>query len=104
MRLLHLADVHLDRPFVGMEIDAARARRRELRTTFEKCLALARKQDVQVITIGGDLWEDEHRKHPSVSSTSTGATVRLKLRADAAGAHEAPAHWRCLLRCSVDTL
>ena len=60
MRLLHLADVHLDRPFVGLPIDDARARRRELRATFERCLALARERGADLITVGGDLWEHEH--------------------------------------------
>lgn len=60
LRLLHLADVHLDRPFVGMDIESARERRRELRNAFDRCLALARDNAVDLITVGGDLWEDEH--------------------------------------------
>src|SRR4051812_33974185 len=60
MRIMHIADVHLDRPFVGMEVEAARARRAGLRTTFDRCLELARSHDVDLVTIGGDLWEDEH--------------------------------------------
>lgn len=60
MRVLHLADVHLDRPFIGMELEAARERRARLRQAFDRCLGLARKCDVDAITIGGDLWEDEH--------------------------------------------
>jgi DNA repair protein SbcD/Mre11 len=60
MRILHLADVHLDRPFVGLPLEPARARRRELREAFDRCLALARERHADVVTIGGDLWEDEH--------------------------------------------
>ncbi|MGH2855566.1 MAG: metallophosphoesterase [Solirubrobacteraceae bacterium] len=60
LKLLHLADVHLDRPFVGLAASAARARRRELREALEPCLALAVAHRVDVVTIGGDLWEDEH--------------------------------------------
>jgi DNA repair exonuclease SbcCD nuclease subunit len=60
MRVLHFADVHLDRPFVGSGIEDARARRRELRDAVDRCLAVAREREVDVITIGGDLWEDEH--------------------------------------------
>jgi len=60
MRILHIADVHLDRPFVGMAIEDARARRRELRSTFERCLNLAAEHHVELVTLGGDLWEDEH--------------------------------------------
>lgn len=43
-----------------MAVDDARARRRELRATFERCLGLAADRQVDLITIGGDLWEHEH--------------------------------------------
>lgn len=60
VRILHLADVHLDRPFVGLPAEAARARRRELWETFRICLQAARDEDADLVTIGGDLWEDEN--------------------------------------------
>jgi DNA repair exonuclease SbcCD nuclease subunit len=60
VRILHLADVHLDRPFVGMDRDAARRRRAELREALGRCLAAAREQGADLVTIAGDLWEDEH--------------------------------------------
>jgi exonuclease SbcD len=60
VKLLHLADLHLDRPFVGLALEDARARRRELREALQRCLALAAEHRVDAITIGGDLWEDEH--------------------------------------------
>lgn len=59
-RLLHLADVHLDRPFAGLAPAAARARRRDVQATFERCVAMASDRQCDAITIGGDLWEDEH--------------------------------------------
>jgi DNA repair exonuclease SbcCD nuclease subunit len=59
-RLLHLADVHLDRSFAGLAPEAARARRRDLQATFERCVAMASERGCDAITIGGDLWEDEH--------------------------------------------
>lgn len=60
MRILHFADVHLDRPFVSLALDAARRRRHELRAGLERCLTVAREHDANLVTIGGDLWEDEH--------------------------------------------
>ena len=60
MKILHFADVHLDRPFVGVPRDGARARRNDLRIAFQRCLAAARRNRVDLVTIGGDLWEDEH--------------------------------------------
>lgn len=60
MRILHLADVHLDRPFVGFSSGAGDRRRRELFEAFRRCLELAREHKVDLVTIGGDLWEEEH--------------------------------------------
>jgi exonuclease SbcD len=60
VKVLHFSDVHLDRPFVGLPRDAARQRRNDLRAAFERCLAAARDHRVDLVTIGGDLWEDEN--------------------------------------------
>ncbi|HXH07681.1 MAG TPA: metallophosphoesterase [Vicinamibacterales bacterium] len=60
MRILHLADVHLDRRFAGLGAPAARRRRADLRAALERALALANEREVDLVTIGGDLWEDEH--------------------------------------------
>ena len=60
MRILHFADLHLDRPLVGLAPDVGRRRRQELRAALRRCLAAAREHNVDVVTIGGDLWEEEH--------------------------------------------
>jgi exonuclease SbcD len=60
MRIVHFADVHLDRPLVGLPPDVGRRRRSELRAAFRRCLTAARDHSADVVTIGGDLWEDEH--------------------------------------------
>jgi DNA repair exonuclease SbcCD nuclease subunit len=60
VRILHIADVHLDRPFAGLSPEGARAARVRVWETFRRCLALAAERSVDVVTIGGDLWEDEH--------------------------------------------
>lgn len=60
MRILHFADLHLDRPLVGLPPDVGRRRRHELRAAFRRCLAAARENNAALVTIGGDLWEDEH--------------------------------------------
>ncbi len=59
-RILHLADVHLDRPFVGLPREAAAHRRTDLWQTFCRCLEAAREHRADLVTIGGDLWEDEN--------------------------------------------
>lgn len=60
MRILHFADVHLDRPFVGLPADVAVRRRHDLFEGFRRCLAIAKDRGADLITIGGDLWEEEH--------------------------------------------
>lgn len=60
MRILHIADVHLDRPFVRADRRAGGRDRQRLRDTFRDCLRLAADREVDAVTIGGDLWEDEH--------------------------------------------
>ena len=60
MRILHIADVHLDRPFVGLAREAARQRRVDLADAFRRCLAGVREHEADALTIGGDLWEDEN--------------------------------------------
>ncbi len=60
MKILHLADVHLDRPFVGLDRESARGRRLELRNALGRCLRAAADEGADMITIGGDLWEDEN--------------------------------------------
>ncbi len=60
MHILHLADVHLDRPFRGLSLHAARERRADVADAFRRCLSAARERDVDLVTIGGDLWENEN--------------------------------------------
>lgn len=62
MRLLHIADLHLDRAFAGMTFvgcDGAR-RRNMLRRALEWAVDLALERKADVVTIGGDLFELEH--------------------------------------------
>jgi DNA repair protein SbcD/Mre11 len=60
MRIAHLADVHLDRPFAWLAGGAGEEARQRLRSTFRRCLEVARDRDADLITISGDLWEDEN--------------------------------------------
>lgn len=62
MKFLHMADNHLDTPFVelGQAIDKAESRRRELKETFAKGLELAANNSVDVVLISGDLFEHKY--------------------------------------------
>jgi DNA repair exonuclease SbcCD nuclease subunit len=60
--ILHLADLHLDVQFrdLSRAPKVANARREALRSALKRALALARTQQVDAVTIGGDLYEAEH--------------------------------------------
>ncbi len=63
LKFLHLADLHLDRSFSGgklkLPFDKAEQRRRELREILGRAVESARTENVEVILIPGDLWEEE---------------------------------------------
>ena len=60
-RILHLADLHLDRAFAGMgcQGDLARRRRLGLREALRRAGDTARDHGCQAVTLGGDLYEHE---------------------------------------------
>jgi DNA repair protein SbcD/Mre11 len=62
LRLLHFADLHLDRSFAGERLYGAAAQRRrgDLRAALERIVERAREAQVDLITCGGDLFEQDH--------------------------------------------
>ncbi|MBV9100202.1 MAG: metallophosphoesterase [Candidatus Dormibacteraeota bacterium] len=60
-RLLHLADLHLDRSFAGLGChgDLARRRRHGLREALRRAGDTALRHGCAAVTIGGDLYEQE---------------------------------------------
>jgi len=60
MRLLHIADVHLGRPFRWLSHERGDLRRAELRLTLSRAVALAREREVDALCIAGDLFEREN--------------------------------------------
>ena len=60
VRILHIADVHLDRPFVGVAAERRRQLRRRLLDTFARALEVAVERRCDLVTVGGDLWEEEN--------------------------------------------
>jgi len=62
LRLLHFADLHLDRSYAKERLHgiAAQQRREDLRAALERVVARARDAQVDLITCGGDLFEQEH--------------------------------------------
>jgi DNA repair exonuclease SbcCD nuclease subunit len=60
-RILHFADLHLDRSFAGLRMAPSEAakRREELRAALRRIVELALELDVDALTVGGDLYEHE---------------------------------------------
>lgn len=57
MKILHIADFHLDSAFSGFEKDVADKKREELRECFVKSMALVKERDVKLVLIAGDLFD-----------------------------------------------
>src|SRR5437763_2265692 len=68
MKLLHIADIHLDRVFHRAESRPAAARRRaELRDALTRALTLARERGVDAICVAGDAYEHDYVREDTVS-------------------------------------
>jgi DNA repair exonuclease SbcCD nuclease subunit len=61
VRILHFADLHLDRSFAGLSVAPSEAakRREELRTALRRIIDLALELNVDALTVGGDLYEHD---------------------------------------------
>ena len=60
MRILHAADLHLDSAFAALSADKARQRRRESRDILNTLAQLARREQVDLVLLSGDLFDGEH--------------------------------------------
>ena len=60
-KILHFADLHLDRSFAGLGMASSEAakRRDELRAALRRIVDLAIERDVDIVTVGGDLYEHD---------------------------------------------
>ena len=56
-RIVHIADVHLDTAFRGLDPALGAARRKQLEDAFERALTLARERRADALCIAGDLYE-----------------------------------------------
>jgi exonuclease SbcD len=60
VRLLHIADVHLERSFAWLGPDRGRARRATLGATLRRVVELANERNVDALCIAGDLFDREN--------------------------------------------
>ncbi len=59
LRLLHIADAHLDTPFYGREESLRRKLRDACRQAFSRAVEEAIERDVHALLIAGDLFDDD---------------------------------------------
>lgn len=57
VKIMHIADVHLDRKTEGLTSEKSLLRRAEYKETFEKAIDTAKKENVKIILICGDLFD-----------------------------------------------
>lgn len=58
IKIAHIADVHINTPFTGLDEEKAKIRRHELIEAFESAIELAKKECVDFIAISGDLFDN----------------------------------------------
>lgn len=67
VRIMHMADVHLDSPFSRLTVEQAEARRREMRGVFTSMILYAKAQKVDIVLIAGDLFDIGYAGEETVS-------------------------------------
>lgn len=65
IKILHTADLHIDRQFPGFPGEKGTKRRLEIRDKFDGIMNLAKKEKVNVVVIAGDLFDNNS---PSIGS------------------------------------
>ena len=58
IKILHCADIHFDTPFKELTKEVANNSREELLEVFKKIIDLAIKENVQVVFIAGDVFDN----------------------------------------------
>ena len=60
LKILHLADIHLDTPFAGLSPEKSDERRRGLRATFMRTMEYVRNGGINYVFISGDLFDTQY--------------------------------------------
>lgn len=58
IKILHCGDLHFDTPFSDLNRDFSEIRREDLRETFGRIVDIAKKQEVKILLITGDLFDN----------------------------------------------
>ncbi len=70
LKFLQFSDLHLDRSFssgrLKLPFEKARERKHELKQALERVVQLSIEQEVELILLPGDLWEEDQLDHDTV--------------------------------------
>ncbi len=67
LRIMHIADMHLDSPFSRLDAEKAEQRRREHRGVFTSMMLYARSHKADIVLIAGDLFDVGYAGEDTVS-------------------------------------
>src|SRR5438552_35594 len=103
LRLLHFADLHLDRSFASQRLYGvgAQRRREDLRNALQRIVERAHEAEAELITCGGDLFEHDHVTRDTAAfvvqtpGAATGSPIRVaRSRWDGTKSGDIVSHWR----------
>lgn len=69
MKFVHIADVHFDMPFTSLKQNKEWRRRKKLeqRFAFRQVIDYVKKENVELLLIAGDLWEEKYVEKETIS-------------------------------------
>ena len=67
MKFLHIADVHLDSPFNNVDPEKTALLRRSLRESLYRAFIYARANNIPLVLIAGDLFDDQYTSHETAA-------------------------------------
>ncbi|MBE6599073.1 MAG: DNA repair exonuclease [Ruminococcaceae bacterium] len=67
LKILHTGDIHLDCPFSSLNTKQAEIRRNELRSAFTSMMTYARMNQVDLVLIAGDLFDNRYATRETIA-------------------------------------
>lgn len=67
VKIIHCSDFHFDTPFKEYENNLAEKRKEDLREAFANIIKMARDEDVQIILISGDIFDNSTVTYETIS-------------------------------------
>lgn len=69
LKFLHCSDVHLDTQFTSLSLvkDIPQIRKQDLKEVFKKIISIAKDENVDVLLMSGDLYENNYIKKSSIN-------------------------------------